>query len=62
MPSYPFYIAGCDLLTGLSPRDWALLCELAEENNTSPSRFASQMIASELARYRDELRHAEEAA
>jgi hypothetical protein len=42
--------------------DWALLCELAEENNTSPSRFASQVIASELARYRDEILHGDEAA
>ena len=58
MPPYTFY---CPLeLTGLREEDWAFLCELAEENDTSPIKFAFQMIASELARYRDEIAYAEE--
>jgi hypothetical protein len=47
-------------LEGLSQKDWNFLCELAKENGTSPIEFASQMLASELARYRDEIAYAEE--
>jgi len=60
MARYSFYLPEINQLTGISEEDWHFLCELAAENNTPPATFASQIIASELAQYRDEIRYAEE--
>ena len=48
-------------LTGLSQKDWAYLCELAEENRTTPSRLASEILANEIGRFRDGIDYVEEA-
>ena len=46
-------------MTGLSQEDWQFLCEIATENGVEPSTFASMIIASELAEWRDHLHYLE---
>ena len=60
MSRFSFYLPEINQLTGISEEDWHFLCELAAENNTTPATFAAQIIASELAQYRDEIRYVEE--
>jgi hypothetical protein len=60
MSRYAFYLPDCNQLTGISTEDWTFLCEIAAENNTPPATFAAQIIASELAQYRDEIRYGEQ--
>lgn len=59
MSRYAFYLPEINQLTGINKEDWDFLCELAAENNTPPATFASQILANELAQYRDEIRYAE---
>jgi hypothetical protein len=61
MSRYAFYLPDCNQLTGISTEDWNFLCEIAAENNTPPATFAAQILANELAQYRDEIRYAEQA-
>ena len=59
MSRYAFYLPEINQLTGINQEDWDFLCELAAENNTPPATFAAQILANELAHYRDEIRYAE---
>jgi hypothetical protein len=60
MSRYTFYLPGCNQLTGISTEDWEFLSEIAAENNTPPATFAAQLLANELAQWRDELRYAKD--
>jgi hypothetical protein len=58
--NYTFYLPEINKLTSLSQEDWDYLCELAKENNVLPATLASQIIASELNQWRDQVRYTEE--
>jgi hypothetical protein len=58
MTNHVFYLPGIDKLTGLSQEDWQFLTEQAEENGIAPATLASQIIASELAMWREQIRYA----
>lgn len=60
MSRYSFYLPEINQLVGISEEDWHFLCEIAAENNTPPATFAAQILASELAEYRDEIRYIED--
>lgn len=60
MNNYTFYLPGIEHLTSLSNDDWEFLCERAKENNVLPATLASQLIANELAMWRDQIHYADE--
>ena len=60
MSRYTFYLPECNQLTGISVEDWEYLSELAAENNTPPAIFAAQILASQLAQFRDETLYIQE--
>ncbi len=58
MRNHTFYLPGIDKLTVLSQEDWQFLTEQARENGIGPATLASNIIASELAMWREQIRYA----